>query len=207
MIHSNLRTILKKQRLSVSTVSNKTGIGRTTLTSLLYNTGNGIQFETLEKLCYFLKININDLFTYVPFNIGFGIMATFPNGAEFEKITGDAVFSLTSPLEDDLFNFEMPMLISFISHNDSYTGFIKIDLSFTEQHEYYYQKHIDSFSKDNIEIIKNTVKDEIIQFCTSKFKSKDKDNKPYALDLRLFNKWDKFSVYDKLLNEIKDKNR
>ena len=69
MLISKLGKILKDRRLSISEVSQATGISRTTLTSLSQNAGNGIQFDTLEKLCAYLSIPISELFAYYPFNV------------------------------------------------------------------------------------------------------------------------------------------
>ena len=63
MIKSNLKILLAKRNLKITKVSNDTGISRTTLTSLASNYAKGIQFDTLENLCNYLKISPNDLFT------------------------------------------------------------------------------------------------------------------------------------------------
>lgn len=69
MILCNLPEILGKRRLKIAKVAADTGISRTTLTSLYYDTGKGVQFETINRLCIYLNIGIGELFTAVPFDI------------------------------------------------------------------------------------------------------------------------------------------
>ena len=69
MILCNLPGILGKRRLKIAKVAADTGISRTTLTSLYYDTGKGVQFETINRLCIYLNIGMGELFTAVPFDI------------------------------------------------------------------------------------------------------------------------------------------
>lgn len=71
MIKCNLPVLLAERGLKITKLSNDTGISRTTLTSLSNNYSQGIQFDTLNKICNYLKINPGDLFLYVPFEINF----------------------------------------------------------------------------------------------------------------------------------------
>lgn len=69
MIKSNLKVILAENNLRVSKVANDTGISRTTLTALSENHSKGIQLDTMNKLCKYLKILPSDLFVYAPVDI------------------------------------------------------------------------------------------------------------------------------------------
>lgn len=71
MIKCNLPVLLAERGLKITKVSNDTGISRTTLTALNNNYSQGIQFDTLNKLCNYLKISPGELFLYVPFEINF----------------------------------------------------------------------------------------------------------------------------------------
>lgn len=51
MIKCNLAVLLAERGLKLTTVSNDTGISRTTLTALANNKNSGIQFDTLNTLC------------------------------------------------------------------------------------------------------------------------------------------------------------
>lgn len=68
MLKSNLKVLLAERNISITQVSNDTGISRTTLTSLM-SVAKGIQFETMNTLCNYLKITPSDLFIYVPYDI------------------------------------------------------------------------------------------------------------------------------------------
>ncbi len=71
MIKCNLATLLAERGLRITKVSNDTGISRTTLTALSNNTSKGIQFDTINKLCQYLKINVNTLFIFHPSEINY----------------------------------------------------------------------------------------------------------------------------------------
>ena len=66
MIICNLAVLLAERELKISKVAAETGISRTTLTALYYNTGKGVQFETANLLCIYLDVNMEELFTVVP---------------------------------------------------------------------------------------------------------------------------------------------
>ena len=72
MIRSNLRSLLAQRGLTALKVSKDTGISRTTLSSLVQNNAQGIQFETLNTLSRYLRISPGELFLFVPFDIEFG---------------------------------------------------------------------------------------------------------------------------------------
>lgn len=65
MIRCNLSAIMGARRLKISKVSKDTGISRTTLTALYYDSGKGIQFETANRLCIYFGITMGELFTMI----------------------------------------------------------------------------------------------------------------------------------------------
>lgn len=69
MIKCNLSIILAEKKLKITRVSNDTGISRTTLTSLANDYSKGIQFDTLNTLCMYLKVSPEQLISYVPVDI------------------------------------------------------------------------------------------------------------------------------------------
>lgn len=69
MIICNLKVKLAENNLKISKVFNDTGISRSTLTSLAENQTKGIQFNTLNTLCNYLKITPGELFSYAPIEI------------------------------------------------------------------------------------------------------------------------------------------
>lgn len=69
MIRCNLSILLAEQKLKITKVSNDTGISRTTLTALANNYGQGIQFDTINKLCIYLKVGPEQLLSFVPVDV------------------------------------------------------------------------------------------------------------------------------------------
>lgn len=69
MIRCNLAILLAERNLKITKVSKDTGISRTTLTSLSNNYSQGIQFETINTLCDYLKITPEQLINYIPIDI------------------------------------------------------------------------------------------------------------------------------------------
>lgn len=53
--------LLASRKEKISTVSRATGISRTTLTKLYYETSQAISFETLSKLCSYFQCEIGDI--------------------------------------------------------------------------------------------------------------------------------------------------
>ena len=74
MIKCNLSVLLAERNLKITKVSNDTGISRTTLTALNNNSSQGVQFETLNKLCNYLNITPDKLFLYTPYDIEINII-------------------------------------------------------------------------------------------------------------------------------------
>lgn len=71
MILSNLSTILGKKKLKISDLVKSTSITRPTLTALYYNTGKGINFDTLEILCKYLKTTPGELLSFYDIDVDF----------------------------------------------------------------------------------------------------------------------------------------
>ena len=69
MLIPNLSVLLAERRLTISRVSADTGISRTTLTALCGRAARGVQFDTLNALCQYLRVTPNDLFLYRPFDL------------------------------------------------------------------------------------------------------------------------------------------
>lgn len=62
MIESSLSVLMAKNGYrTIKRVSAETGISRTTLTTLYYNKGKGIDFSTLEKLCRLFRCDVGDI--------------------------------------------------------------------------------------------------------------------------------------------------
>lgn len=71
MLRVNLNMLLAERNLTASRLSKETGISKTTLTSLVNNTGKGIQYDTIDTICNFLGVTPNEFFDYVPIDYVF----------------------------------------------------------------------------------------------------------------------------------------
>lgn len=69
MVRCNLAVLLAERNLRITKVSSDTGISRTTLTNLANNYGTGIQLDTLNTLCMYLKVTPSQIFHFVPVDI------------------------------------------------------------------------------------------------------------------------------------------
>lgn len=63
MLHFNLKTYLKNKGMTISELSELTGISRNSLGLLVNGRSRGIQFDTLEKISRVIDVSINELFT------------------------------------------------------------------------------------------------------------------------------------------------
>jgi len=100
MLKCNLAVLLAERNLKITKVSSDTGISRTTLTSLANNYSQGIQFETLNALCSYLRISPADFFCYVPFEVD--VKAQFE---ETDKVSITLIFTNSQGKSLDSINF------------------------------------------------------------------------------------------------------
>lgn len=75
MIRNNLAVLLAQRKIKATRVAVDTGIARSTLSSLTNNESKMIQFDTINNLCAYLKIEPKDFFDFSPidFEINFVI--------------------------------------------------------------------------------------------------------------------------------------
>lgn len=70
MIRNRLSELLAERHLKISRVANDIeGLSRNTITATAQNKGKMIQLETIDKLCQYLGVQIEDFFEYVPFDV------------------------------------------------------------------------------------------------------------------------------------------
>ncbi|HEM3684552.1 TPA: helix-turn-helix transcriptional regulator [Streptococcus suis] len=67
MIKTNFAVLMAERGLKIADVYEDTGISKTTLMALAENTGKGVQFDTVDKLCNYLGIELKDFFVYSPY--------------------------------------------------------------------------------------------------------------------------------------------
>ncbi|WP_435931517.1 helix-turn-helix domain-containing protein [Moraxella bovoculi] len=66
MILNKFAIVLAEKRLRVADVVRATGMSKSTLHKLYNDESSRIDFETIDKLCEFLEVNVGDLFEYKP---------------------------------------------------------------------------------------------------------------------------------------------
>lgn len=96
MIVSNLKNILKDKNISATTLSKLSDVSRTAINQLVNNASGGIQFDTIDKICFTLGVKIDDLLLYSPFDIDINVKDVSVNG---DEISVDAILVLKEPFE------------------------------------------------------------------------------------------------------------
>ncbi len=71
MLENRLWVLMAECQIKISSISDDTGISRTTLTSLKYHRASRIYFKTLDILCQYLRITPGEFFEYKPDKKGF----------------------------------------------------------------------------------------------------------------------------------------
>lgn len=66
MILCNLPVLLAERRLKVADLIRMTGISKSTMHKIYNEQTSRIDFETMDRICEALDINVGDLYTYVP---------------------------------------------------------------------------------------------------------------------------------------------
>lgn len=202
MIISKLYKILNERDLRISTVTNMTGISRTTLTSLSYNTGNGIQYDTLSKLCSFLTIDISDLFFYIPKTIEVNIpefILTPEINSETHQYTATILF--TDDLDENS-KQSINFTIDINRNNDN----LMIEANILADDIYPYQLIINDFSNDALQYLEELV---IMEISDVVEKAEQKYDLPDELNISFnaygFKKLDMLEIFHLLKIYIDEK--
>ena len=65
MIINHFPTLLAERRLKVADAVRSTGVSKTTLHKIYNDQSSRIDFDTIDKLCEYLEVEVGDLFEYV----------------------------------------------------------------------------------------------------------------------------------------------
>lgn len=131
MIKTNFAVLIAERGLKIADVYESTGISKTTLMALAENTGKGVQFDTVDKLCNFLDVELKDFFVYVPYIWDM----KFKQNTESEDSDYIIIKLKTNQSEKDYFlntYFLYPQNYDFPLDDDSFSLWIKIDLEGSE---------------------------------------------------------------------------
>lgn len=66
MIKSNLPVLLAERRLKVADLIRMTDISKSTMHKIYNDQTTRIDFDTMDRICEALGVNVGDIFEYVP---------------------------------------------------------------------------------------------------------------------------------------------
>ena len=69
MLICKLAGVLSSRKITITELSDKIGVSRTALSQLVNNTTKGIQYDTLNRICNYLKLTPNDVLMHYPLEI------------------------------------------------------------------------------------------------------------------------------------------
>jgi len=75
-VFCNIKELMKKKHLNIKTIQQSTGLSRTTISNLINQHSNGIQFDTLATLCGILECDISELLVLHEFDLKFNVLDT-----------------------------------------------------------------------------------------------------------------------------------
>ena len=166
MIKTNFAVLMAERGLKIADVYEDTGISKTTLMALSENTGKGVQFDTVDKLCNYLGIELKDFFVYSPYiwkvynkdnyeykEDGDNVIAINLKSPHSERIYIAKLFffspkHIDSPIDDDSIKLWVRLSLDEDSGNFGYKEFY----NFISSLPVGFQTH---FYNDVIEVLKN----------------------------------------------------
>ena len=147
MIKCNLAVLLAERELKMADIIKDTSLSKTAIRGLYYNTSKGIQFETLDKICEYLKVSAGDLLVHYYFDYKI-TKFTLHNNNTFsceialtlknKTLTGELEIStnITEYLFDDpSSNVPISMDIYIYYPKEIYEEFKKVPLLFSKEIE------------------------------------------------------------------------
>ena len=107
MIRCNLSVLLAERGIKITRVHQDTKISRTTLTALTTNKSKGIQLDTLNTLCSYLKTTPEQLISYYPLDFEISFLAENIDSKNF-FCSGITTFAIKgdSGLKNNLFKLK-----------------------------------------------------------------------------------------------------
>jgi putative transcriptional regulator len=148
MIQSRLSVLMAERGLKISDLYEETGISKTTLMAIAENTGKGVQFDTVDKLCNFLGVTPCEFFDYAPYivetkksNFSEGHIDGFEiriKKQHYEKYFNLDIFvhsgdSYDIPLKKGEFDYYIALVLQRSDHyteNEFYTFLSDMSISF-----------------------------------------------------------------------------
>jgi putative transcriptional regulator len=66
MIKNNLSKLMGEKRIRISEMQRLTGLSESTIRRVYFDTTGTISYKTINKLCYALECNTQELLEYIP---------------------------------------------------------------------------------------------------------------------------------------------
>ena len=185
MILCNLAVLLAERNLTITKVSKDTGISRTTLTALSRNYGQGIQFDTLNSLCNYLKITSSGLLSFFPFDV-----KIYGCSVDLENLETSFNFDFT--YKNKKTQYEIMGKLNFINaHN--FLDSVQIDLFLPEDDDNTHEYLRNILNEMPIKFLKEIESDLINPFAESlEYALELLDNEPGRLanEFEIYFTWD-----------------
>jgi DNA-binding Xre family transcriptional regulator len=123
-VFCRLNEIMEERGLNIKKINEKTSLSRTTISNLLNQYSNGIQFDTLAQLCELLKCSPGELLVLHDFSVVFEDKNNegFEYSAPYENVAGEV-----------LLNIEARCLINFDGTQHEVDFNIEVPYHFTKE--------------------------------------------------------------------------
>ncbi|PTG69068.1 helix-turn-helix domain-containing protein, partial [Staphylococcus chromogenes] len=138
MLHFNLKTYLKNKGMTISELSELTGISRNSLGLLVNGRSRGIQFDTLEKISRVIDVSINELFTIsfdeIQIRTVLNNVRSSDIGINSRATYDDKILICSIDIDGKVYDFYFPYVIS-----------IKMNVLKTAESELHIKLHITEY--------------------------------------------------------------
>ncbi|GEN33654.1 helix-turn-helix domain-containing protein [Aneurinibacillus danicus] len=158
MIKCNLAVLMAERGLKIADIASGTGMSRTTISSLVNHNAKGIQYDTFNTLCEFLKVSPGELFIYEPFTFSFEVK-------EVEERENDFLFKLEADITYKKQVLQEVMLASVVLDMDEKDElcYVGIEVNYSEEMTQLIAPIPRMFHKDMEEEIKEAIMEKLAQ--------------------------------------------
>lgn len=203
MIYSKLSNLMRKKGLTITKLANDTGISRTTLTSLYHNSGNGIQFDTLNVLCNYFHISISELLVFVPYTVEIKLEdieeSSFIYYDDSSECTNTGWIVFTNVDRNEQASYKFKTLISVFDNSEE----VLIECDVDDENIFAYQQFISRLPIEVLNIIIDRMTDSVEKITQTQLTRVNSDWLRYDYNTLLNNvhQWDKWEIYDFLFDK------
>lgn len=127
MIKCNLVVLMAERGLKIADIATGTGMSRTTVSSLMNHNAKGIQYDTFNTLCEFLKVTPGELFIYEPFKYSFEMKRVEDQGRDMTMYLDANVKYKNQDLKE-----EIPVMVMLDMNDTEEFCYIGIEVKYAE---------------------------------------------------------------------------